>query len=180
MAGRLWWLLRWLGHDRVAVLDGGWQAWVAAGHPVSGGPETRKATVFTPHIRQDLLLDTTAVNRLRTDRSWLVVDARTAERFRGENETIDPVAGHIPGAISAPYGENLQPDGHFRSKEELRSRYQALMGSVPADHVVCYCGSGVTAVHDILAMAHAGLGEARLYPGSWSEWITDPGRPTAR
>jgi thiosulfate/3-mercaptopyruvate sulfurtransferase len=180
MAVRLWWLLRWLGHDRVAVLDGGWQAWLAAGYPVSAGPEERTPRVFAPHLRADLVLDTVAVDRVRGDERWRVLDARTAERFRGESETIDPVAGHIPGAISAPYAENLNPTGHFRSREELRARYQAIMGSAPADHVVCYCGSGITSIHDILAMAHAGLGEARLYPGSWSEWITDPGRPTAR
>jgi thiosulfate/3-mercaptopyruvate sulfurtransferase len=180
MAVRLWWLSRWLGHDRVAVLDGGWQAWVAEGYPVSGGPEGREPRVFVPRLRPELALDTVAVDRARGDERWRVLDARTAERFRGENETIDPVAGHIPGAVSAPYAENLRPDGRFRSREELRSRYAAVMGAVPAEHVVCYCGSGITSIHDILAMAHAGLGEARLYPGSWSEWITDPDRPTAR
>jgi thiosulfate/3-mercaptopyruvate sulfurtransferase len=108
-----------------------------------------------------------------------VLDARNADRYHGENETIDPVAGHIPGAVSAPYVENLEPDGRFRSTEELRRRYLGLLGGVAADRAGCYCGSGVTAAHDVLAMAHAGLGEARLYAGSWSEWITDPTRAVA-
>ncbi len=177
MAGRLWWLLRWLGHDRVAVLDGGWQPWVAAGNPVTSAAEKRAPRVFVPHPRPELAFDAVAVDRVRVDRQWRVFDARSAERFRGENETIDPVAGHIPGAVSVPYADNLTPEGRFRSPEELRVRFAAAMGPVPADHVVCYCGSGVTAVHDLLAIAHAGLGEARLYPGSWSEWITDSSRP---
>jgi thiosulfate/3-mercaptopyruvate sulfurtransferase len=180
MAVRLWWLLRWLGHDRVAVLDGGWQAWGTAGYPVSAGTEGREPRGFMPRLRPELVLDTRAVDRVRADQRWRVLDARAAERFRGENETIDPIAGHIPGAVSAPYAENLGPDGRFCPREELRARYAAVMGAVPAEHVVCYCGSGITSIHDILAIAHAGLGEARLYPGSWSEWITDPSRPTAR
>jgi thiosulfate/3-mercaptopyruvate sulfurtransferase len=180
MAARLWWMLHWLGHENVAVLDGGWQAWIEAGYPTKAGAEGRDPRSFIPRIRGELALDSTAVNRARTDPKWRVLDARTAERFRGENETIDPVAGHIPGAVSAPYGDNLRPDGRFKSAEELKARYTALMGSVPAERVVCYCGSGITSVHDLIAMAYAGLGEGRLYPGSWSEWITDSERPTTR
>jgi thiosulfate/3-mercaptopyruvate sulfurtransferase len=178
MAGRLWWMLRWLGHDAVAILDGGWQAWVAAGYPANAGAEGRDPRTFVPRLRPELALSSDDVNRVRTDPAWRLLDARSAERFRGENETIDPVAGHIPGALSAPYAENLRPDGRFKSPEELRARYAGLIGPVPAERVVCYCGSGVTSVHNLLAMAHAGMGEGRLYPGSWSEWITRPERPT--
>jgi thiosulfate/3-mercaptopyruvate sulfurtransferase len=107
-------------------------------------------------------------------------DSRTADRYRGENEPFDPIAGHIPGAISAPYLDNLNSDGTFRSDEELRKRFAALLGDTPAAHTVFYCGSGVNAAHNVLALKHAGLGEARLYAGSWSEWITDPQRPIAK
>jgi thiosulfate/3-mercaptopyruvate sulfurtransferase len=180
MAGRLWWLLRWLGHDRVAVLDGGWQAWVTEGHPVTAVPPVVERRSFVMALRPGLVADATAVDRARADRKSKVLDARAAERFRGENETIDPVAGHIPGAISAPYAENLGADGRFKSPEDLRRHFTGLTGQTPADRIICYCGSGVTAVHDIIALAHAGLGQALLYPGSWSEWITDPRRPVAK
>jgi thiosulfate/3-mercaptopyruvate sulfurtransferase len=115
-----------------------------------------------------------------TARPPRLLDARAADRYRGENETIDPVAGHIPGALSAPYAGNLEPDGRFLAPDALRTRFASLLGAgVAAGEVICYCGSGVTAAHDALAMAHAGLGDVRLYVGSWSEWITDPGRPIA-
>jgi thiosulfate/3-mercaptopyruvate sulfurtransferase len=114
---------------------------------------------------------------MRWDPAYRVFDARTLERYRGENETIDPVAGHIPGAVSAPYVDNLTKEGIFRPADELQTHYQHLLGEVPARRAIFYCGSGVTSIHNILAMAHAGMGEARLYAGSWSEWITDPGRP---
>jgi thiosulfate/3-mercaptopyruvate sulfurtransferase len=180
LAARLWWLLRWLGHERVAVLDGGWPAWVDAGLPLRSGQETRGPRHFIPAMRPALLADAGLVARVREDPAWRLLDARAAERFRGENETIDPVPGRIPGAISAPYADNLAPDGRFKPAGELREHYAGLLGSAGAAHTVCYCGSGVTAAHDLLAMAHAGLGEARLYVGSWSEWIVDPRRPVAR
>ncbi len=176
-AGRVWWLLRWLGHERAALMDGGWQAWERKGLPVRSGNETRKSREFIPHSRDELIVSTEEVEKIRKDPQYRVLDARTAERYRGENETIDPVAGHIPGAISAPYPDNLNPDGTFRSNEDLAERYKRLVEGVPIDHVVAYCGSGVTATHDILAMMKAGLGEARLYAGSYSEWITNPKRP---
>jgi thiosulfate/3-mercaptopyruvate sulfurtransferase len=178
-AARLWWMLRWLGHEAVAVLDGGWSAWVAAGLPQRIGIETRPPTVFTARPRPELVATASEVMLRRLDPDWRVLDARGADRFRGENETLDPVAGHIPGAVSAPYADNLAPDGRFRDPASLRQRYQKLLGTVPAAHTICYCGSGVTAAHDLLAIFHAGLGEGRLYPGSWSEWITDPTRPIA-
>jgi thiosulfate/3-mercaptopyruvate sulfurtransferase len=176
-AGRVWWLLRWLGHNAVAVLDGGWQAWVRNGLPEHSGIETRKPRNFMPHPRNELIVTSAGIEGLRNDPDYLVLDARSADRFRGENETIDPVAGHIPGAISAPYANNLNPDSSFLTAERLAERYQKLLKGLPANRVVCYCGSGVTAAHDILAMMLAGLGEARLYAGSFSEWITDPERP---
>jgi thiosulfate/3-mercaptopyruvate sulfurtransferase len=180
MAVRLWWLLGWLGHEAVAVLDGGWPAWQAAGYPTAAGDEApRAARSFTPRLRPEWVADTAAVDALRADPRYRLFDARTAERYRGENETIDPVAGHIPGAHSAPYAANLDPQGRFLPPEALRARYRALLGDIPAGQSIFYCGSGVTAAHHVLALAHAGLGSARLYPGSWSEWITDPTRPIA-
>jgi thiosulfate/3-mercaptopyruvate sulfurtransferase len=179
-AGRVWWLLRWLGHESVALLDGGWQEWVKKGLAARSGTETRKLCKFVPHPRNDLIVSTEELEAMRKDPQYRVLDARSTDRFRGENETIDPVAGHIPGAISAPYAENLNPDGTFRSKASLAARYKSLISNVPIHHVACYCGSGVTATHDILAMMKAGLGEARLYAGSYSEWITDPERPVEK
>jgi thiosulfate/3-mercaptopyruvate sulfurtransferase len=179
-AGRVWWLLRWLGHEAVALLDGGWQMWLQNDFPVRGGTEHKPPRVFQAHPRNELIVSTAEVDKLRNDPSFRVLDARSADRFRGENETIDPVAGHIPGAISAPYAENLDPDGTFHNNKSLSDRYKELIGKTPADHVVCYCGSGVTATHDILAMMKAGLGEPRLYAGSYSEWITDPSRPVEK
>ncbi len=176
-AARLWWMLRWLGYDSVAVLDGGWPHWVQGGYPTYGGMDSRAARQFHSLPRPELWVSTEAVDIMRQDPRYRVFDARTADRYRGENETIDPIAGHIPGAISAPYPENLEADGTFRSKEALRDRYETLLASVPPQQVVFYCGSGVSAAHNILAMIYAGFGEARLYVGSWSEWITDPMRP---
>jgi thiosulfate/3-mercaptopyruvate sulfurtransferase len=179
-AGRVWWLLRWLGHEQAALLDGGWQAWVRHGLSMRGGYETCKPRVFIPHPRNELIVSTEEIEKIRKDPEYRVLDARTAGRYRGENETIDPVAGHIPGAISAPYPDNLNPDGTFRADGTLAEKYKRLVEGVPIDHVVAYCGSGVTATHDILAMMKAGLGEARLYAGSYSEWITNPKRPVEK
>lgn len=180
MAARLWWLLRWLGHEAVAVLDGGWPLWQARGLPVRAGIESRPARRFVARERPEMVLSAEQVGRVRSDPMWRLLDARNADRFRGENETIDPVAGRIPGAVSAPYADNLEPDGRFKATDDLRRRYRALLKGIPADRTGCYCGSGVTAAHDVLAMAHAGLGEAKLYAGSWSEWITDGSRPVAK
>ncbi len=177
MAARLWWLLRWLGHDAVAVLDGDWRKWKSEGRPVRDGMAVRPSRQFVPRPRSELLIMTEEVECLMSDASRKLFDSRTADRYRGENETIDPIAGHIPGAISAPYPDNLNPDGTFRSDEELRTRFAALLGNTPANRAAFYCGSGVTAAQNILALKHAGLGEARLYAGSWSEWITNPQRP---
>jgi len=179
-AVRIWWLLRWLGHEAVAVLDGGWQQWVDQGGDVRNGIETRPARRFIPHRRDERFVIAEQVEKMRQDPDYRLLDARTSDRFRGENETIDPVAGHIPGAVSAPYTENLNPDGTFRPASELADRFRKLVGDIPMENVAVYCGSGVTSVHDILAMMLAGMGEARLYAGSYSEWITNPKHPVEK
>ena len=179
-AARLWWMLRWLGHEAVALLDGGWPRWIAEGRPVQSGAETRKPRAFIPRPRPELVAGATEVAERGHDLSYRLVDVRAAERYRGEKEPIDPVAGHIPGAINVPYSENLTPQGNFRAKEDLQKLYRDQLGDVPADHAIFYCGSGTTAAHSLVALLHAGFGEARLYAGSWSEWITDPKRPTTK
>jgi thiosulfate/3-mercaptopyruvate sulfurtransferase len=176
-AARLWWMLRWLGHDRVAVLDGGWQKWQQENRSISSRIENRASRTFTPKVRSENLLTVNDVIDSLDDPAFKLIDARAADRYRGENEIIDPIAGHIPGAVSTPYLENLDRDGVFKSKEDLRAKYAAVLGDLPAERVGVYCGSGGTAPHTILAMLHAGLGEAKLYAGSWSEWIIDPARP---
>lgn len=175
-AARAWWLLRYFGHQRVRVLDGGYRAWTAAGHPVTGGiPRRAREGDFTVSAGRLPLLDSGAAAAL--GRTGLLLDARAADRYRGESEPVDPVAGHIPGAVSAPTAENVNPDGTFRSAASLARRFAALgvSGSTP---VGVYCGSGVTAAHEVLALSLAGI-TAALYAGSWSEWITDPSRPVA-
>jgi thiosulfate/3-mercaptopyruvate sulfurtransferase len=180
MAARLWWMLHWLGHTNAAVLDGGWNGWLESGLPSRGGAESRKAKIFEPHEKPGAYVQAEQVQELRENPDFVLLDARSAERFRGEMESIDPVAGHIPGAVSAPCIENVSPGGIFLPPEVLRSRFKKLLKSVPTENVICYCGSGVTAAHNLLAIAYAGLGVGRLYAGSWSDWITDPGRPVAK
>ena len=177
MASRCWWLLKLLGHKSVALLDGGFPAWIAAGSGVTATqpkivPGDFSGTADTPMI---LPLDQVA----DFPQQGLLIDARTAERFRGEQEPIDLVAGHIPGALNRPLPDNLSANGCFKSAEQLRSEWQLLLKGTAAAQVVHYCGSGVTACHNLLAMEHAGLTGARIYPGSWSEWIRDPSRPVA-
>ncbi len=176
-AARLWWMLRWVGHDNVAVLDGGWPHWQQAGYPVRSGVEERPRRTFSARLRPELLVEVTEVAAAARGAGACVMDARSPERYRGENETIDPVAGRIPGAISAPYADNLGPDGLFLPPAELQARYEKLLGEARPAQAIVYCGSGVTAAHNLLAMAHAGLGDGRLYAGSWSEWITNRDRP---
>ncbi len=178
-AGRLWWMLRWLGHDAVALLDGDWRAWQRAGLPVVSGVETRSPRQFVPAVRPLLRVDAQEVLANLHHPSVKLIDARAADRFRGENETVDSRAGHIPGALSAFYGANLGEDGYFLPAEHLRDRFHGLLQETAPDHCVFYCGSGVSAIHNLVAMEIAGLSGARLYVGSWSEWITDPARPIA-
>jgi thiosulfate/3-mercaptopyruvate sulfurtransferase len=179
-AARLWWLLRWLGHDAVAVLDGGWQAWLAAGLPVSTVPATARSPqilVARPHTDWVVGVDSVAIGL--ADGSQMVLDARAPERFRGEVEPIDPVAGHIPGACNRFHRNNLAADGGFKDAATLRAELLEVLNGRSAGELVCQCGSGVTACHNLLALAVAGLEGARLYAGSWSEWCSDPARPVA-
>ncbi|MDE0079217.1 MAG: sulfurtransferase [Caldilineaceae bacterium] len=179
MASRMWWMLRWVGHQSVAVLDGGWDAWTAAGLPTRSGDETVQPGSYDATPRPELVVDAAEMLAKTASGGALVIDARAADRFRGENETHDPVGGHIPGASNLPQAGNLR-HGLFLEPDELAARFSELMGNRPPSEVIFYCGSGVSACHNILALEHAGLGEARLYPGSWSDWITDPTRPTAQ
>jgi thiosulfate/3-mercaptopyruvate sulfurtransferase len=173
-AARLWWLLRWLGHDDVAVLDGGWQKWTAESRPTSTEAPTRAPGDFTPAPRGGTLAASEVLGRLG---SRVLVDARAPDRYRGENETLDPVGGRIPGAVNRFYRDNLEASGTFKSPASLRAEFEALLSRCRIDEVVHYCGSGVTACHNVLAMEHAGFPATRLYPGSWSEWCADPSRP---
>ncbi|MEL7426805.1 MAG: sulfurtransferase [Bacteroidota bacterium] len=177
IASRLWWMLRYLGHDAVAVLDGGLAAWQAQGGTLSTDVIKPNATDFKAEVQADWVRDAEAVMQSQQDTAQTIVDSRGANRYRGEVEPIDPVAGHIPGAISIPFAENWQEDGLLKSADALRERFADLSA---AEQTTFYCGSGVTACHNLLAYAHAGLGNARLYPGSWSDWITDPERGVER
>jgi thiosulfate/3-mercaptopyruvate sulfurtransferase len=178
IAGRLWWLLRWLGHDRVALLDGGLQAWQDAGGILTDILPTPQAKIFLrgagiAPVDADYVLE-----RLETPQMHLV-DARSPDRFRGENETLDPVGGHIPGAVNRFFRDNLQPDGRFKPAARLRAEWLAVLGGALPEQVVHQCGSGVSACQSMLAMEIAGLPGSRLYAGSWSEWCADRGRPVA-
>ena len=184
-AARLWWLLRWLGHPRVAVLNGGLAAWQRAEFPLSTATEQRVARRFVPATNDDLRVSG-AVVAAAVDSGELrhgvraLVDARSAERFAGENETLDAVAGHIPGARNHPFATNHDAQGRFLPAAELRRVWQGTLGGLDPRQVMVMCGSGVTACHNLLALEIAGCSGARLYAGSWSEWITDPGHPIAR
>jgi thiosulfate/3-mercaptopyruvate sulfurtransferase len=179
-AARLWWMLRWIGHDAVTVLDGGLAAWVAAGGEVETGPAAERAAghlaVGEPRVGQ---VDHAALRAEIGRPPRLIVDARAADRFRGENETLDPVGGHIPGARNRFFRDNLGADGRFKPADALRAEWQALINGRDAADVVHQCGSGVTACHNLLAMEAAGLTGSQLYPGSWSEWCAQPGAPVA-
>lgn len=177
-AARLWWMLRWLGHDAAAVLDGGFSAWVAGGYPLTDRVEQPPRGDFSPAVRAELLVSARELSAPQSVARKLF-DARAPERYRGDVEPLDAVAGHIPGALNLPFAENLR-DGRFLAPAELRQRLAAALDGTPPEDAVVYCGSGVTACHDVLAFARAGLPLPRLYAGSWSEWITDPARPTAR
>jgi thiosulfate/3-mercaptopyruvate sulfurtransferase len=177
IAARLWWMLRWVGHDGVAVLDGGWPNWQSQGYPSRSGEEHRREARFEPRLRPGLLIETAEVLERLDNPAWRIVDSRAPERYRGEHEPIDKVAGRIPGSINVPHTHNVGADGLFLSPEALRERFTSLLSGVSLDRAVFYCGSGVTAARNLLAVAHAGLPEPRFYAGSWSEWIEDPDRP---
>ena len=176
--GRLWWMLKWCGHEAVAVLDGGLQAWLAAQGSVKSGEETPDAAghfVLKPPLVQ--LVDTVTVAKHMNEGTHTIVDARGAPRYRGEVEPLDPVAGHIPGALNRPFNTNLNEQGFFKSPAELRAEFGTLLGAARPETVVHHCGSGVSAVPNVLAMEVAGLGRTALYAGSWSEWCNTPGLP---
>jgi len=177
-ASRLWWMLRWVGHHGVAVLDGGLQAWQAAGGALERGPaQPVSACAFTPRPPLRPLVDTATVHARLGQPGQTVVDARGGPRFRGEVEPLDPVAGHIPGALNRPFTDNFAPDGRFKPAEVLRAEWLALLQGRAPETVVHQCGSGVSAVPNVIAMALAGLGTSALYAGSWSEWSRTAGLP---
>ena len=178
-AARLWWLLRWLGHTRVAVLDGGIDQWVGEGRAVSTDVPTSTPAILKVDLRDGVVSSDDVLAGLDAQR-FRVIDARSPDRFRGENETLDAVGGHIPGAINRFFRDNLDASGHFRPAIDLRREFLALLAGIDPAQVVMSCGSGVTACHNLLAMEIAGLPGARLYAGSWSEWCSDPTRPVAR
>jgi thiosulfate/3-mercaptopyruvate sulfurtransferase len=174
IGARLWWLLNYMGHEAVAVLDGGWTKWVAEGRPVTSGNTTIAPARFAGTARSEWVAAIDDVAGAR-----ILVDARDPARFRGEIEPIDPVPGHIPGAINHFWKNNLAEDGDFAAPTVIRERLSQALRAVPPETAVFYCGSGVTACHNLLAARHAGLPMPRLYAGSWSEWCKDPDRPVA-
>ena len=179
--GRLWWMLKWCGHEAVAVLDGGLQAWVAAGGDVASGPALPVSqAVFA--LRQPLLVlkHTADVSAQLGRPAQTIVDARASARYKGETEPFDPVAGHIPGALNRPFNTNLTPQGFMKSPVELKTEFESLLNGRDASSVVHHCGSGISAVPNVLAMQIAGLGATALYAGSWSEWCNTPGLPCAQ
>ncbi len=182
-SGRLWWMARWIGHAKVAVLDGGLKAWERARFPVSTEPgRVRPAGKLSVRPALATLVDVGTVEttaRGRQDGQPLVIDARAADRYRGENETIDPIAGHIPGSLNRPWSQNLRDDGRYKPAPALRAEFEALLAGHAPSAVINSCGSGVSACNNLLAMAHAGLDGAALYGGSWSEWCSNPTRPVA-
>jgi len=178
-AARLWWMLRWVGHDAVAVLDGGFAAWVAEGRPVETSPTTRPRARFQARPRPERVVDAAMVAGA-LGRGETLVDVRGAERFAGKVEPLDAVAGHVPGAVNLPFLENLAATGRFRAPTELAELWRARTGAGPGRAPICMCGSGVTACQGLLALEAAGIPGGRLYAGSWSEWIRDPLRPVAR
>jgi thiosulfate/3-mercaptopyruvate sulfurtransferase len=180
--GRLWWMLKWAGHDAVAVLDGGLQAWQAAGGAVHSGEEPshfQSHFALNEPLRQLATASAEVLQNLQQP-GQTVVDARGAPRYRGEVEPLDPVAGHIPGALNRPFGDNLGPDGRFKPAAVLRTEFETLLAGRAPGSVVHQCGSGVSAVPNLLAMEIAGLGHTALFAGSWSEWCSDPTRPVEK
>jgi thiosulfate/3-mercaptopyruvate sulfurtransferase len=178
-AARLWWMLRWLGHDEVAVLDGGLRRWLELGLQVTTMGPAPTPGDFVARLRPNLAVNAATVLAAAADPASRVLDARAPERYRGEVEPIDRVAGHVPGARNHPFAASLDAEGRFRPPAVLREALVASLDGVPAECTIVYCGSGVTACHALLALEHAGLAGARLYPGSWSEWTRDPARPVA-
>ncbi len=178
-ASRLWWMMRWVGHAKVAVLDGGFDAWVKAKQPVTDTFPVLKPARYNPNPNPQLAVGANDIVAKPGNGAHCVMDARSPDRFRGENETLDPVAGHIPGAINRFFKLNLADDGRFKPADTLRQEFATLLSTQPPSAVIHQCGSGVTACHNLLAMEAAGLNGSRLFPGSWSEWVSDRKRPVA-
>ncbi len=179
MAVKMWWLLRWLGHNNVALLDGNWPLWVKKKLPVTAELPQITPAKFVVNVQYDMVAHVNEVNEARQEACRLIIDARPEQRFTGEREALDKVAGHIPGAVNWVFEENLDFDGTYLPAEELKEAYTNLLHGVKPHNVIHSCGSGVTACHNMLAMEVAGLSSGKLYAGSWSEWITDPSRPVA-
>lgn len=179
LAARLWWLLRWVGHQAVVVLDGGLEAWTEAGGPLSTETPMPVPGEFEPHPGSMPVVDVDFVEAGLTDETLVLLDARATDRFVGRTEPIDRVAGHVPGASNAPFQDNLTADKCLRSAPELQAYYRAIIGERPMESVACMCGSGVTACHTLLALETAGMPGAALYVGSWSDWISSAQRPVA-
>ncbi len=171
MAARLWWLLNWMGHKDVAILEGGWEKWCLEGRPTTSEISTPVPSTSHWKANSGLILDASQVDKVRKDASWVLIDSRAASRYAGIEEPIDPVAGHIAGAVNRPWMDNLQIDGTWKPEDVLMEQFVALTGEKGDKQIAFYCGSGVTACHNILAYRHAGLGSSLLYPGSWSEWL---------
>lgn len=176
-AARLWWLLHWLGHSKAAILNGGVKRWQSSGLPLETDQISRKPRTFIPHPNPQMIED---LSHLDTLENLLIVDSRAPERYAGKTEPIDPIAGRIPGARNRFFQNNLQSNDEFLPLDVLRNQFLELKDNTPINKIVFYCGSGITGSHNVLAMYTAGLGMAKLYPGSWSEWITDPSRPIER
>jgi len=182
-ASHMWWMLRWLGHPQVAILDGGWQAWQQLGGAQESGPARPAPAAAELSIPEQAAMPTVQTDQVLKNLSkpiFTVLDARAAERYRGDVEPMDPVAGHIPDALNRSHLNNLDEQGRFKPAEQLRQEYQDLLGTISAEMVVHQCGSGITACHNLFAMELAGLSGSSIYPGSWSEWVSDASRPVAR
>ncbi|MSQ58611.1 MAG: sulfurtransferase [Betaproteobacteria bacterium] len=176
---RLWWMVRWLGQQRVAVLNGGWDAWVKSGFPVTQDKHSPRATTFHMRLHEEARVDANFILRNLESQKYRVLDARANDRFHGQNETIDPTGGHIPGATNRFFKDNLDAQSRFKPSATLKAEFEALLHGRAPSQVIHQCGSGVTACHNALAMEIAGLPGSKVYPGSWSEWIADPARPIA-
>lgn len=182
-ASHMWWMLRWLGHPQVAILDGGWQAWQQLGGAEETGPAKPAPAAAELSVPEQAAMPTVQTEQVLKNLSkpiFTVLDARAAERYRGDVEPMDPVAGHIPDALNRSHLNNLGEQGRFKPAEQLRQEFQDLLGAISAEMVVHQCGSGITACHNLFAMELAGLSGSSIYPGSWSEWVSDASRPVAR
>ena len=179
-AGRMWWILKWLGHSDVAVLDGALGAWMSAGGKLTSKVTIFERAVFEPNLNDSMHVSIKDVEDAQYKMNKLIIDARSKERYLGIKDPVDPIAGHIPGAISHPLGKNLDKNGHFKSPEELRHNFIKLIGDTDSSDIISMCGSGITACHNILALEISGIKNVSLFVGSWSEWITDKSRPIAK